>query len=118
MTYNETNLQPPYKDIQAEEAHQMIEEGAYVVDVRRPEEWKRGHIAQAKLLPVEAGIYTFGKALKDMNLPAQENVVFVCASGQRSALACEIALLTGQNKVYNLAGGMYGWMQRGYPTER
>ncbi|HEY7418613.1 MAG TPA: rhodanese-like domain-containing protein [Ktedonobacteraceae bacterium] len=118
MAYNEIDQQPPYKTIGTEEAHRMVEAGAHVIDVRRPEEWNRGHIAQADLIPVEAGIYDFGKTLKDMNLPAEEDVIFVCASGQRSALASEIALLTGLNKVYNLANGMYGWIQRGYPVEQ
>ena len=56
----------------------------------------RGHIAEAELVPLD-GIYIFGKALKDLNLPADEDVIFVCASGQRSAAASEVALLVGLN---------------------
>ncbi len=107
----------PYKTIGTDEAKQMIEAGAHIIDVRQPDEWHRGHIAEATLVPLN-GIYSFGKALKDLDIPANEEVIFVCASGQRSATASEIALVAGLNKVHNLANGMNGWMMRRYPVER
>ncbi len=107
----------PYATIGTDEARQMIDAGARVIDVRQPHEWQRGHIAQATLVPLN-GIYTFGKALQDLGLPEEEDVIFVCASGQRSASASEIALVSGFTKVHNLANGMNGWMMRRYPVER
>jgi rhodanese-related sulfurtransferase len=107
----------PYKTIGTDEAKQMIEAGARVIDVRQVDEWNRGHIAEASLIPIQ-GIYSFGKVLKELNLPAGDAVIFVCASGQRSASASEIALVAGLNNVYNLANGMNGWMMRRYPVER
>jgi rhodanese-related sulfurtransferase len=107
----------PYFTIGTDEAKHMIEAGAHVIDVRQPDEWNRGHIAEAELVPLN-GIYSFGKALKDLNLLEDENVIFVCASGQRSASASEIALVAGLKKVYNLANGMNGWVARRYPIER
>ncbi len=107
----------PYTTIGTNDAKGMIETGAHVIDVRRPEEWDRGHITEAQLVTID-GIYAFGSALKDLNLPADEDVIFVCAGGQRSAVASEIALLVGLRKVYNLANGMHGWINRGYPIER
>lgn len=35
--------------------------------------------------------------------------VFVCRSGKRSAMACEIALTQGFSRVYNMKGGMLAW---------
>ncbi len=107
----------PYTTIGTDEARQMIDAGTRVIDVRLPDEWKRGHIPQATLVPIQ-GIYSFGKALKDLNLPEDEEVIFVCASGQRSATASEIARVAGLKKVYNLANGMHGWVNRRYPVER
>ncbi len=107
----------PYTTIGTDEAKRMIEAGAHVIDVRRPEEWNRGHIAEAELVTID-GIYAFGKALKEQNVPQDEDIILVCASGQRSAMASEIALLLGFNKVHNLANGMHGWVNRGYPIER
>jgi rhodanese-related sulfurtransferase len=118
MPYNDDRDEAyPYATIGTDDAKRMIEAGARVIDVRQPDEWQRGHIPEATLIPLD-GIYSFGKALKDLNIPEDENVIFVCAMGNRSAIASEIALLTGQRKVYNLANGMNGWLSRRYPVER
>ncbi|MBV9230673.1 MAG: rhodanese-like domain-containing protein [Chloroflexi bacterium] len=117
MAYDEEEGQLPYTTIGTDDAKRMIEAGAHIIDVRRPDEWNRGHIAEAELVTIDS-IYGFGKALKELNLPPDEDTIFVCASGQRSAMACEIALLTGLSKVYNLANGMNGWVNRRYPVER
>lgn len=119
MAYNNQDQEEevPYTTIGTDEAKRMIEAGAQVIDVRQPEEWAYGHIAEAMLVPLN-GIYSFGKALKELNLSPDEDVIFVCAAGQRSASASEIALVAGLKKVYNLANGMNGWMSRRYPIER
>ena len=105
-----------YTTIGTDDAKRMIGAGVRIIDVRQPEEWNQGHIAQAQLLPIN-GIYTFGKALQALQLPADEEVIFVCRSGQRSATASEIARVAGLQKVYNLANGMIGWINRQYPIE-
>lgn len=117
MDYEDEEETFPYKTIGTDEAKRKIENGTRVIDVRQPEEWNRGHIAGAELVPL-SGIYSFGKALKDLNLPEDEDVIFVCAAGQRSASASEIALVAGLKNVYNLANGMNGWIGRRYPIER
>ena len=114
--YEEEEL--PYKTIDAEEAKRMIGEGAHVVDVRQLNEWERGHIAEAELVPINNSIAEFGKDLKALKLPSDEDVIFVCASGKRSSVASEIALVAGLTKVYNLENGMNGWVGRGYSIER
>jgi rhodanese-related sulfurtransferase len=107
----------PYATIGTDDAKSMIDAGAHVIDVRQPDEWDRGHIPEATLVPLD-GLYSFGRALKDLNISEDEDVIFVCASGNRSASASEIALVAGFNKVYNLANGMNGWVGRRYPVER
>jgi rhodanese-related sulfurtransferase len=107
----------PYMTIGTDQAKSMIESGTRIVDVRRPEEWNRGHIAEAELVTID-GIYTFGTALQKLNLLQDEDIIFVCASGQRSAMASEIAALLGFKRAHNLANGMNGWVNRGYPIER
>jgi rhodanese-related sulfurtransferase len=117
MVYQLDDEALPYTTIGTDQAKTMIKSGARVIDVRSPEEWRRGHIAEAELVTID-GVYTFGKGLQDLNLPQEEDIIFVCASGQRSAMASEIALLVGFKRIYNLANGMYGWVNRGYPVER
>ena len=107
----------PYTTIGTDQAKNMIDAGTHIIDVRRPDEWNRGHIAEAELVTID-GVYTFGKALQDLNLPQDEDIIFVCASGQRSAMASEIAALIGFKHAHNLANGMHGWVNRNYPIER
>ncbi|MGH2508789.1 MAG: rhodanese-like domain-containing protein [Ktedonobacteraceae bacterium] len=116
MPYEDENEAFPYITIGTDEAKSMIEQGVRVIDVRQPEEWQTGHIAEATLVPLD-GIYSFGHALQELTLPADAEVIFVCRSGQRSASASEIAMVAGLKKVYNLANGMNGWANRGYPME-
>ena len=54
-----------YTTIGTDDAKRMVEAGVRIIDVRQPEEWNQGHIAQAQLVPIN-GIYSFGKALKDL----------------------------------------------------
>jgi rhodanese-related sulfurtransferase len=107
----------PYQNIEPDEAQRLMAAGALVVDVRQPDEYGQGHIAGARLMPLD-GIYAFGRAAAA--LPRDADVIFVCAMGQRSALASEVALVAGlaPERVYNLAGGMRLWLGRGRPIER
>ncbi len=52
-------------------------------------------------------------------LPAGKKIIFVCAVGQRSALAAEMAAAAGlpADRLYNLEGGTDGWRKAGEPVE-
>ncbi|MBX5449952.1 rhodanese-like domain-containing protein [Thermogemmatispora sp.] len=113
----ETAAPQPYQTVGPAEAKELLAQGARVIDVRWPSEWQQGHIPGATLLPL-SGIYTFGQALRELQLAPSEKVIFVCAVGQRSAIAAEIASLLGFQQVYNLASGMHGWLLSGYPIEQ
>ncbi len=63
MPYEDENEAFPYTTIGTDEAREMIERGVRVIDVRQPDEWQSGHIAEASLLPIN-GIYAFGHALQ------------------------------------------------------
>ena len=117
MPDNDSEEAFPYTTIGTDEAKRMIDAGVTIIDVRQPDEWNRGHIAEAILVPLN-GIYSFGKALKDLDLPEDQEIIFTCAAGQRSASASEIAMVAGFKKIYNLANGMNGWVGRRYPIER
>jgi rhodanese-related sulfurtransferase len=111
------NERPPFQIIDAQRAQELIAGGAVAVDVREQWEWNAGHIPEARLMPLE-GIYRFGHAAAE--LPRDQDVVFVCESGQRSAVASEIALVAGlaPEHVHNLAGGMVAWRRAGLPTAK
>jgi rhodanese-related sulfurtransferase len=102
----------PFQRISAEEAKRMIDAGAVrLVDVREPNEWERDHLANATLLPL-------GTLMQRPDAVGDDNVIFYCEMGQRSAVACEFAASLGLEKIYNLEGGMTAWRQLGYPVEK
>ncbi len=107
------DVRDPYEGITAETARQMIEKGGVVVvDVREPVEWAQGHIPDAVHIPL-------GTLLNQpRELLQQDNIIFVCAEGVRSAVACEVAAAIGRKQLYNLEGGTVAWGRQGYPLAR
>ena len=103
-------------EIEPEEAAELLEkEAVNVIDVRQPYEFRSGHLENARLLPIE-GLYSFARLLAEQDLPKDAPILFVCAVGQRSAAASEVAAIAGYQRVYNLAGGMGGWAYAGLPV--
>ena len=78
-----------------------------VIDVRDPGEWSGGHIANARLVPLELLRASPKAVLK------RDGVVFVCAAGVRSETAARIALAHGLTGVYSLSGGTRAWVKAG-----
>lgn len=102
----------PFYRITVQEAKEMIDRGIPVVDVREPEEYTSGHIPGATLIPVGS---LFGRTDE---LPQGREIIFTCAVGQRSALACEIAAASGYTGLYNLEGGTEAWRKAGLPVNK
>lgn len=83
--------------------------GAFVVDVREPDEWAAGHIEGAKLISLGDLISRVSEVPKD------RDVVVVCRSGNRSAQGRDILLGAGFTAVTSMAGGMSAWVAAGQP---
>lgn len=66
------------------EVKEMIENGAVVLDVRSPMEFKSGHVAGSKNIPLQ----NIPNRMKDIEKIKQPLVV-VCASGNRSGQAVQ-----------------------------
>ena len=52
-------------------------------------------------------------------LPEDKKLIFICAAGVRSGLACEMAASMGINpeNLYNIEEGTPTWIENGYPTD-
>jgi rhodanese-related sulfurtransferase len=105
--------QEPFKRIPVAEAKRLVDAGVPVIDVREPHEYHAGHVPGATLVPLN----TFLRSPRQ-HLPAGGPVLFICAVGQRSAVAAEMAAAVGARDVINIEGGTNGWIEKGYPTER
>lgn len=110
---NEHDEAEPFRQIGPDEAKKLIDGGqVQIIDVREPWEYNSGHVPGARLVPLN----TF------LRQPAQfatgDDLLFVCASGERSSVACEMAAALGRKHVYNLSGGTGAWVRKGFAVEK
>jgi rhodanese-related sulfurtransferase len=98
-----------FVSVKPEEATKLIASGIELVDVREADEFSRGHIPGARLLPLSTL-----RAAPRASLP-RDGVLFVCAGGVRSQTAARLAEHYGVTRVYNLAGGTKAWAKAGLP---
>jgi rhodanese-related sulfurtransferase len=106
----------PFTRISVSEAKEKLDAGtAIMVDVRDPHEYAEVHAKGVPLIPVNTVI---NKVPQIRDLAGGKEVLFICRSGQRSALAAEFATAAGLSELplYNVEGGTLAWVEAGYPT--
>jgi len=107
------NPEEPFTRISVEEARDMINRGnVQFIDSRNPDEHAAGHAPGAVLMPH----LTVPNRIAD--LATDKDILFICKSGYRSALACEFAAAAGLTRLYNVEGGHDAWAAAGYPMEK
>ena len=92
------------------EAAQMRDQGAFILDVREPDEWVEVHIPDATLIPLG------DLPSRLAEIPRDREVVVVCRSGNRSARGRDILLNAGFTNVTSMAGGMAQWQAQDLPV--
>ena len=97
-------------EISVDEAVAKRDSGAFILDVRQPEEWNEFHVPDSTLIPLG------DLAARAAELPKDQEIVIVCRSGNRSAQARDILLGAGFTQVTSMAGGLNQWKAAGYPT--
>jgi len=103
----------PFERVNAAKARELLDEKDVTwVDVREPAEWQQGRIPGAVLVPLNSLLVSPQQYLHD------DRVVFYCAQGIRSAVACEVAAAVGLTRIYNLEGGIQEWAAQGFPIEK
>ncbi len=85
------------------------EQELVLLDVREGEEFQRGHLPDAMLIP--RGVLE-GQAPQLLQNPDAEIIVY-CGSGMRSALACDVMQQMGYTNVHSMTGGFRAWVQLG-----
>jgi len=90
-------------DISGAQARKLVQDGAFLLDVRTPEEFAKGHIEGAVNIPVQALAQRMGE------LPPKERpVVLYCRSGNRSGTAVRMLRKAGYRSLHDL-GAMSAW---------
>ncbi|MGH9026868.1 MAG: rhodanese-like domain-containing protein [Acidimicrobiia bacterium] len=99
---------PAEFEVDAVEAARRAEAGAPVLDVREPDEWEAGRIAESTHIPIDQ------LAARQDEVATDGTIVVVCRSGARSARVTAELVAAGYDAV-NLAGGLHAWVDAGYP---
>jgi rhodanese-related sulfurtransferase len=83
-----------------------------LIDVRTPGEYAEGHLAHAKLIPVQELAQRLAEI--DKNKP----VLLYCRSGHRSGNALKILQGQGYKDTKHIEGGINAWQAAGLPVTR
>ena len=109
------NAQTSYPRVDEKEFEELIRDEKVVrLDVRSPEEYVEGHIAQTLNIDVRQEEFE-SRVLK--SLPKDRTIAVYCRSGNRSRKACEILTRNGY-KIVELARGIMGWESAGKPVTK
>jgi rhodanese-related sulfurtransferase len=104
---------PALPNLSAAEVSEKLKAGKrpLIVDVRQPEEYRQGHIAGAKLIPLGE----LDNHLKELS--TEREIICVCQSGSRSVAATRQLAAAGYN-VINMKGGMLAWEWAKLPVKK
>jgi len=98
-------------EISAALAYEKLQQGVFFLDVRTQEEWDQEHIAKSTLIPLEQLSGRLGE------LPRDQDIVVVCASGSRSKTGAIILRQAGFSRAVSMIRGLLAWKVEGYPLE-
>lgn len=115
---------PPFTNVANGELKSLLSKGVTVVDIRRPEEWKKtGVVPGSELITfftdrqghVNPDFVTELSAKVKPNQP----VVLICRTGNRTALVSRLlAERVGYSEVYNVTDGITRWIKDGNPVAK
>ena len=96
--------------VTVQEAYELYNQGAFVLDVREQSEWDEYHIPNTTLIPL-------GELRSRLSeLDKNRQIVVVCRSGNRSQEGRDILLQAGFNAT-SMDGGVNAWRAADYPIE-
>ncbi len=82
------------------------------IDIRSPEQFKTGSIAQARNIPNDE------LEAKLASLPKNKPIILVCDSGQKTGAAANKLRKLGYEGAVSMTGGLRGWAQAGFPLTK
>jgi rhodanese-related sulfurtransferase len=97
-------------EISVAEAAAKREAGAFILDVRQPDEWNEVHVPGSTLIPLDQLEARLNEVPKD------KEVVVICRSGNRSKPGRDTLKAAGFTQVTSVTGGLKDWKAAGLPT--
>jgi rhodanese-related sulfurtransferase len=89
----------------------LINKGALVIDVRKPEEYESGHIVNARNVPLDR----MQKGEDAVHKQKGKILLAVCADGSSSGRAAGHLRKAGYENAFSLKGGLAGWRADNLP---
>ena len=89
-------------------------QGPVVIDVRTPDEYARGHVPGALLMPIQ----TFPTEMQRLAVDKSHPIVVYCELGPRAGLAKAALRLAGYTEVFYLEGHMRAWRESGLTIQK
>jgi rhodanese-related sulfurtransferase len=93
--------------VSVSQAAELRSQGAFILDVRRQDEWDQFHIPGATLVTLDELPNRLSEVPKD------KKIVVYCRTGVRSAKGRDILRQAGYPQVTSLDGGITAWQAQG-----
>lgn len=104
-----------YREVTAAQGAEIIENlQPLILDVRTSREFSSGHLAGARLQPIQ----TFQHHVSELSDHKNDPVFVYCRTGNRSTVAAKILIDKGFTNVVNLRRGIVEWTSAGLPVIR
>lgn len=100
--------------ISTQDLIRLMNQGALVLDIRKPDVFAQGHVGGAKQLPSDQ-ILTAGENFKKFK---EKPVVVYDESGSLAAIAVRQLTQQGFTKAFSLRGGFAGWRAEQLPVTK
>ncbi len=97
--------------VTVQQADDLVQNGAFILDVRSQTEWDQFHIKGSTLIPLDQ------LSTRLAEVPRDRDVLVVCRSGSRSQAGRSTLIQAGYRRVTSLSGGLTAWTAAGYPVE-
>ncbi|MCZ2121874.1 MAG: rhodanese-like domain-containing protein [Anaerolineales bacterium] len=96
--------------VSVDQALQMYQNGALVLDVSWPAEWDEYHIPNALLIPLD-------QLYNRLNEIPKDKTILVVSRSETSAQQARELLTSAGLQAVSLSGSLSAWYEKGYPIE-
>ena len=114
ITYESRIRATAFASVSTQDLIRLMNQGALVLDIRKPDEFAQAHVNGAKHLPSDQ-ILTAGDNFKRFK---DKPVVVYCDSGSLAAAAVRQLNAQGFTKAFTLRGGLAAWRAENLPVAK
>ena len=97
--------------VEPQDAVKLINNDALVVDIRSAEAFAKGHIVNARNIPLD----DLEGSIEKLTKLGSKAILAVCDAGMSSTRAVDTLKKSGLESVYGLKGGISAWTQANLP---